>query len=355
MSDNTHQPSPGFEFPTSARDKIDETLRNLGRKEEPIRSVRPDRQHSTGTKPVVPTIVPVEQPQVAAPVKRTLPAAAPAANTIQTPHVQATPMVSADMVSIDLPSRFAYYPFKDLYVKPFRAVHLAKLAKADHDMSMQLIVETVSSVLATPGGDQNIAFRLSMPDLNAVMYWLRMHSFTKQTMRVTSQCGNAAHVQKVNDGELDHETLKIETQVTESDVEIRFLDVIPDPDYFKLVVADDEGKEVVIPLRPETALDSIAFLDHPDFLDPEFQYKIKIISLMAFEVAMPEVEWTVARKVEFFDEFVTTDHILMVNEFAALIDNYGVVESVKTHCGKCGASGSAPLAFDATTFLAPAF
>ena len=40
------------------------------------------------------------------------------------------PVADPEGASLGLPSKFAYYAFKDLYVKPFKARHLAKLSRA---------------------------------------------------------------------------------------------------------------------------------------------------------------------------------------------------------------------------------
>jgi hypothetical protein len=47
--------------------------------------------------------------------------------------------------------------------------------------------------------------------------------------------------------------------------------------------------------------------------------------------------------------------MLLVQRFADLVDSIGVVETVKTKCGKCGALGTGRLFFDAASFLSPTF
>lgn len=339
-------PTPGYEFPNDARERIEQTLRAMSNpQDQVVRSVRPERQ-----KPVIPQEVGhfqqvggIQQ-QVQQVVEGIKPVAQP----------EPTPVSTADYVSIDLPSKFAYYDFKDLYIKPFRNPHLAKLAKADAQSSMQLTAEVVSSVLMTPQGTQNIAFKLSMADLNAVMYWLRMNSFTKKSMSVVSQCGATEHLTKVRLGELDEESLETKTVVHDSNVEIKFLDNMPDPEVFCIRFDEPEG-ERVLRMRPETVVDAIQFLDHSDWMDEEFQYKARCVSYLDFEAFVPDMKWTLDQKVKFFDEMLSPDDTLLINRFAALIDDFGVKETVATKCMRCGASGVAKLSFDARSFLSPDF
>lgn len=351
MSDTPNTtPTPGFEFPLEAADQIEASLRALHKKDEPVRSVRPERQ-----KPVIPQMA---DPVVAQP--SSIPTedwrAVAQAAMVKTPVADPTPMSTEDSISLDLPSKFAYYDFKDLYVKPFKATHLAKLAKADAQNSLQLLVEVVSSVITTPQGTKNIGFDLSVPDLNAVMFWLRMNSFTKQTMTVTSRCENPEHNHQVAEKLLPEESLKITTTIQQTDVEVRFLDNMPDPEVFRIVLNDDRLGTVVIPMRPETMRDAIQMLDHKDFADEEFQYKVKVLSVLDFERAFPNIEWTLAKKLSFYDEgLLSLDDILLAQRFSELLESYGVLETVPTKCGKCGASGTALLSFDAQSFLSPNF
>lgn len=346
---DTPTPSSGFEFPQDARDVIENSLRSLNApKNEPIRSVRPERQK----KMVVPTQM---DDQEEAPMKvatqQSVKAMLP--NMVKATLPEPTPISTADYVSIDLPSNFVYYPFKDLYIKPFRIPHLAKLAKADARSSMQLIAEVVSSVLITPEGHQDIAFKLSIADLNAVMFWLRMNSFTQASMGVITSCDNETHIAAVREGKKPEESLKIHTTITATDVEIVYLENVPDPEHYCIRFPEDGDK--VLHMRPETVTDSIQFLDHPDWTDEEVQYKVKIASVLDFESFMPEIDWTLAQKMEFVDDVLTVEQAMLAIEFSDLVDSFGVVETFKTKCMGCGASGTGRLSFDARSFLSPSF
>jgi hypothetical protein len=288
----------------------------------------------------------------------------PVYNTNMVPNTGTPPTAvgTADYVSLDLPSRFAYYSFKDLYIKPFRIPHLAKMAKIDETSSMQLLAETVSSVLMTPDGHQNIAFHLSMPDLNAVMFWLRLNSFAKKSMKVKSQCQNPKHIVLVEEGvaemvdgvpvikKMAPETLTVETVYTESQMAVNYLDKVPDPEHYHIMI---EGER--LNLRPERVQDAIEFLDAPEWKDEEFQYKTRVAAVLDLENFIPTRKWTLHDKVKFVDDVLSNDDALLALEFNDLTSEYGLVETVPTKCMGCGASGQVRLTIDARTFLTPDF
>jgi hypothetical protein len=252
-------------------------------------------------------------------------------------------MADPEGISIPLPSRFHYYPFKDLYVKPFRVFHLAKLSKANETGSLQTLVEAVSSVLSSStSSSKNLAFELTMSDFNSVLYWLRLNSFSKKQMRVTSVCSNPTHQHRVSTGEMSEASLNITTLYTNSDIKYTELESAPDPEHYKVI-----HKGEVINLRPETIIQTIQFLDSPNWDDEEFGYKARIAAVLDYPGHLSE-------KVKLVDE-MDPDQAHIALEFADLVDSYGVQETVTTKCMECGASGTVKIVVDAPCFLSPEF
>lgn len=341
MTDSPN-PTPGFEFPPNAADQIDARLRTAF-SERPtdapgMQSIRPERQKrpvQTDPESVRPAAMQPQQPQTAQAPR----------NTIANSPPPARPMSEAEAVSIDLPSKFAFYPFKDLYVRPFRVSHLAKIAKASANSSLQMVAEVVSSVLSTPTGDTNIAFQLTMADFTAVLYWLRFNSFTKKTMQVQFTCGGAEHIAKVNAGELSAASLEVSASAVSSMLETKELTYAPDPEHFRIALPNGES----VGMRPETIQDVIEFLDHPQWQDEEFQYLAKIGALLD----IPQM--TLGQRVEFAGAELSTDDTVLVQEFAVLADAYGIDEYVQLRCPECGASQRIKISVDASRFLSPQF
>ena len=344
------EPTPGFEFPSDQRERIDTALRSVVNNGErtPLQSVRPNRK--VGANPVVMPTAPQHQPTPE--VERPQPAAQPRflrSNTVLVPTSPVTPISEPEGISIDLPSRFHYYDFKDLYVKPFRLSHLAKLAAAHATSSMQSVAEVVSSVLSTPQGHQNIAFQLHMADFNAVLYWLRLNSFSKRQMRVRYECTNPAHLHSVEIGEKTKESLQVAALYTNSDLKFVHLDRAPDPEVFKFEL-ENYG---TVTMRPETVLDVIDFMDSPEWEDPEFQFKARIASVL--DMCSPEgVPARLAQKIAVLDD-LPPDVAALATEFADIVDEFGVSEIVQSNCIGCGASAAVRIAVDAQCFLSPEF
>lgn len=260
-----------------------------------------------------------------------------------------TPVQSADAISIDLPSRFHFYSFKDLYVRPLRAPQMAKISKAHETGNLQTQVEAISSLLSTPSGETNLAMHLTMADYTSVLYWLRMSSFPKPTMRVTSVCDNEQHHADVRAGKKTVESLDIQTTVTRSDLRTVYLDTAPDPDYYSICV---DG--ITIPLGPETLADTIDFMNHELWTDEEFQYKSKLASVIKLDQATGK-KWSWDQRIRFVDEYLPMDAIVKINEFQELIENYGMVELVETRCKGCGSKGVTKISCDPLSFLSPQF
>lgn len=311
-----HTPSPGFEFPSDVRDAVDQQLREAVAERQPARSVRRNQQ------------------VLMTPVHDLNPEPQPASHT--------TPMVDPEAISIDLPSKFAYYTFKDLYVKPFRLSHLAKVSKSHETASMQTLAEVVSSVLSTPTGEENIAFKLSMADFTAVLYWLRLNSFTKKQMRIEHECQDPNHVKMVKAGAKSISSLKVTTIYSASDIQTNYL-TPPDHNKYKVFV---EGYGEV-GMRPETVQDVVEFVDDENWTDPEFQYKARVASVLNLPLRLQ-------KKVELLDKLSPDDGLLAL-EFADLMDQYGIEETVQTRCTECGASTAVKVAVDALAFLSPQF
>ncbi len=326
-----HEPSNGFSFPKNMSDTVGDSLRDAtdAALRNALESEAIERVRAARNKPTVRIVNDEPVVQVAPP--------------------PVTPMASAEAVSVDLPSRFHYYKFKDLYARPIRLPQMAKLSKANETGDLQTQVEAISSLLSTPSGETDLALKLTMADYTAVLYWLRMASFTKPQMRVTSTCTNAEHRAKVTAGTLPDTSLRIETVVLKSDMRTAYLDEVPDPAHYSIEV---DG--ITIPFGPETLGDTIQFLAHPDWVDEEFQYKSRIAAVLKLEEATGK-PWTWTQRVQFVEEFMTPDMALKALHFAELMDGYGVVETVQTKCQGCGSVGVTTISIDPLTFLSPQF
>lgn len=255
------------------------------------------------------------------------------------------PMADKDGTSVALPSRFAYYGFKDLYVVPFRNGHLAKLQRANTEGNLQPVVEVVSSVIytSTPGY-QNLAFQLTMPDFFFVLYWLRLNSFTKASFTHKTKCTNPDHVQAVKDGKMAEDTLQIKRIVDKTTLITRELEEIPDPEVFNF------GPDSDLVFNPPRMQDVLEFLDHPFMQDPNTRVEFSYLAQQASHVQSSKEYLSLERRIDMVENF-DLDTVQLLKQFEKAMKSYGVEESIMVTCKGCGASRKSTISLDASAFL----
>lgn len=280
---------------------------------------------------------PMPQP-VAAPVQATAQQAArapiaPQQGTIANPMPGFTNAIAEpEAMSLALPSRFAYYGFKDVYIRPFLARHIAKLQKAHREQSLLPIVEAVSSVMYTTDpnyANRPIAFDLTLPDFYMALYWLRMNSFTKSNYIHTTRCNNPAHLEAVENGEKPEDTLNISQVITKSELKVVELEKVPDPEIYHF---SDSSAMV---FRPPTMRDVIEFAESPELQDNEQREEFTFLAQLATHIQHREFELTLAQRIEIVKN-ATADQVELIQDFEQALGEYGVIDTVKVQCKECG-------------------
>lgn len=261
---------------------------------------------------------------------------------IPVPALSSVRLVSeAEAISIAVPSNFAFYKFKDLYVRPFRGLHLAKLSKAHKERSLTPIIEAVSSVLSTTEGNvPGLGYYLTIPDFYFVLYWLRLNSFTKSTYQHTTVCLDEQHNKDVEEGKKTKESLRIQETVNTSKIQIDTLTEIPNPYLYVLDYPD-------YILRPCTVLDTVEIMEHPKASDDEFQYLAqKACYLTLAEGSTPSLD----QRISIVEEMTTAD-LSTIAAYEKASQAYGVKEQITVRCTGCGAKRATTLTLDAHSFL----
>lgn len=269
------------------------------------------------------------------------PAAAPI-NIPQTVDIQSPgftrPVTEAEAVVLDLPSRYAFYPFKDLYVKPFKGLHLGKMSRAKEERSTLHMVEAVSAVLSNSSGDTNLGFQLTLPDFYFVLYWLRLNSFTKNVFIHESICTSEEHIQKVMDKEMERETLRQAEVIHRSRLTTNMLDSVPNPEAF---VMEYPG----LSLQPCTMQDAIEMTEDPEFVNEEFRFAAQVAVFL--RTGQPS---TVRDRVAIVND-MSPDDIKVVKLFEASVSDYGILEEIQVTCKGCGVSRMDRITLDAHSFF----
>lgn len=373
--DNPTQTQHEFHpFPASAQDEIERRLR------EEVGARHPAPAHGQPRRQAQPQIV---QPAVELP-SEPQPWSGSGAVEVSAPAV--TPISEVYGDSIPLPSQFFWYPFKDLYVRPLRVPHLAKINAANETGNLQPLVEVVSSCLVTPGGHKDVAMNLCAQDWIAVLYHLKFNSFNKRGITLTWDCtadehlkahtfwagmddaGKAAHRNKIktwSDAEKaaagqwvmdEPPPIRNKSVVERTTLRTNFLKTAPDPAHF---MVDLKGKvpsaSAYARMRPETVLDSIQFMDLPNWEnDPELQWLAQQAAFL--EVIKPDgTMYSLSERIEMIRSEqleLTVDEFSRLQEFQEIMGTFGVEEFVQVRCMGCGASTLVRSNVDAATFLA---
>jgi hypothetical protein len=256
-------------------------------------------------------------------------------------------IADGESMSLALPSRFAYYGFKDCYVQPLRARHLAKLQKAHREQSLLPIVEAVSAVMFTTEptyAGRALAFDLSLPDFYMALYWLRMNSFTKSNYVHRTRCTGAEHIAKVDRGEMDADTLQIQQVITKSNLEVIELEKIPDPAIYHF---SDTSAMI---FRPPTMRDVVEFSESPELQDESQREEFTFLAQLATHIQHRDLQLTLAQRVEIIKD-ATADQVELIQDFERALGDFGVIDKVEVQCKHCGHSQKTKLNIAAHSFF----
>lgn len=264
-------------------------------------------------------------------------------------------------ISIDLPSRFKFYSFKDLYIKPMRNFHRAKLAAAYQQQSLRPVAEVIDSLLATSSGQTGLVYLLTVEDFTYLMYWIRLHFFTASPITLRAQCKDEKHLRDVKDGKKTKKSLQIVQVINNLVPEAVFLEEDFEP-HLEQFMPSFDGVENVPEgayVSPATYGDIIELTEDDHFLseeiDPQTGEKVKMPNTayvyLANAAAFLRVPGMSFRdRVMLVGNMDDADYNKLMS-VAKAIPTYGVNEVVKIRCKECGAIRSVKTRLDAHSFF----
>jgi len=261
--------------------------------------------------------------------------------TSQRPISSTIPATEAEikdpsLLSLDLPSSFLFYPFKELRVELIKGRHQAKFARAAETRNLQTLVEAVSATIGTQGVT---AFDLTVPDFYWVLYWHKINSFTKAKFTLTTDCENPEHVKDVVNGVKPKDSLIIQAFVNKSSLKETKLATIPE-------VEDSVELPEDLALKPALMRDVVEYIDHPNQDEPGFQ----LLGQFATMIEVVGQETSFEERLRRIED-LSADQIQMIRDYETAINQYGIEETMTVKCKECGASKVAKLSIDAFSFL----
>lgn len=250
-----------------------------------------------------------------------------------------------EAVSMDMPSNFFYYDFKEVYIRTFKGANFSKLNRAREEESLLHVVEAVSSVISTPSILQGLAFYLTLPDFYAVLYWLRLHSFLKHAFIHQTMCRSKIHHgwveaggRKLEDGstvEVLPDSLKHAETISKAMIVTKKLQ---EPLDLSKYVLDYEGLELV----PAT-MQEILEITMNDNID---RFNARIAA--SFQPVGQRL--SLAERMTLVDK-LSADDIATIQQFERDVSDYGVDEKIKWRCKTCGHLHTDEIQLEAHSFF----
>lgn len=188
---------------------------------------------------------------------------------------------------VSLPSKFIFYPFDDLQMRPFEVRDLSKLSRAQAEDNLTILIDVMDGVI-----DQDIRM-LSVADFYYLMYMIRIWSYPRSpfTLKWRSKYGN-----------------NNEHTINQTNLKIKFPKI--DADQYQAWV--DRGYTI------PTVRDMEIF--QTETLDPEFKWQ--------YERAQYLVGATIKEKVERLNQPDGIALLEDIRDFSQLLD-HGVDETLE--------------------------
>lgn len=246
-------------------------------------------------------------------------------------------LAEAEGIAVELPSRFLFYPFKDLFIHPLRLFHLPKIAQARADQSMLTLLEVVSSVLSTSDPrfrGKALAYELTEFDFYYVLYWLRKANFTNVSFVHTTYCRHEPHLREVEIGKEDQSTLKISEYVNKSKLTLKQLDKNMEVPYV--------GPQQGIKVRPRTMGAIADAEEYPEKArGPDFGFRQSVAQ---------RLELDFLRALDFVD-LLEPHEVETVLDYEETLGDYGIKEHIKVRCKHCNTERETFTSMNAPSFL----
>lgn len=253
-------------------------------------------------------------------------------------------------VRIYLPSRFWFYSFSEITLRPLKGHHQDLMYRAAHEYDDQLVADAITDLL--PEGIRSED--LTVPDFYFIMYWLRLNCYTKTQLVHRGVCNSEKHLMEVRSGAKKTESLVTvvtipKTWLEQTELAEDFLDGFEDSMKFIMEELSPLGYTVT----PPRMYDVIALQNMKKEAGEE-EIKTDTLSFNADRAACLVKEdgskSTLAERIEIVRE-LSVDTLDLLDEWRVRSAMYGVKESVRFKCKECGADVENPVLLSAHAFL----
>ena len=302
-----------------------------------------------------------------------IPDASPGRNiaAIPTGGYLTTSEKNADYFGVDLPSRFAFYPFKNLSVALIRGRQQAKFNRAAQEQSSRYMMEGVTSLL----GDGVSVSNLTSGDFYWLLYWLLLSSYTARFRTTTIVCQDEDHLAKVERKVAYADSVKrIGTDAANAELIGKKVESPEDQELLNAALQDMAGEDTLKstitydrPTIKEMQLDQKALqaLDLSslqgielgaylvrDMLDWEDNYEANATAedYFTYDLAVYLKNGTLEERAEVVRD-MSTIQINALTAYREVAGAHGVQASLKCICKECGAENEVNISISAHDFL----
>ena len=272
------------------------------------------------------------------------------------PQQQVQQQIDAEYVSVDLPSSYVFYDFKDLKAKTFKRLHLRKLLQAQTNKDPRAMAEVLNSVIVCEKGYTDLVYRLTPDDYTYLMYWQRTHSLPNMPYTQICLCQDPEHNRKVEEGLLKPETLKNQQTISKLNLDVTKLD----PNYKldlleympKSILAKYPNAKLRVPLNG----DWIAMLDLNQQQEIDDEEDSLLWFMTGTSACLLDIVDASGNQIPYKDKFDLVDNLSleeadMLDRATTKLPRYGVQQIINVKCVECGAVSQTRLVLNAHSFL----
>lgn len=252
---------------------------------------------------------------------------------------------SVEGIAFDLPSGFAPYHFKKIYLARLRGAHMSKLTAAINTGVDRMFAEVLDTVMYTDidppimkdGRPMSWASQLIPADYYFCLYMLHKLSFPKTKYRFSHVCMSKQHIDMIQKKILPPESIHTQSVIDLDILEYTTIDW-PDLNNFQL----EYPNAYVAPYR----MCDIFEAKEQGLVDENGEYLPEVEIALGFRCGGA----TLTERVEMARDMSPEDWMTVL-EYDSAVNKGGLNEKVKVICKGCGAETEENLDISAHNFL----
>lgn len=265
------------------------------------------------------------------------PSPTPAAQRMDSPK-------NPQMESVDLPSLFAFYPFKKLFIRKFNVDDLLKIYDARAKRRFRHLVEAVSGTL-----HQVSAFDLTLEDFWYLLYWHRLNSYRKSPYKIDWLCSAPGHVKDVEDKKKEPKTLQNDIILSRSSIEVIDLEVERATLIVNAIKAEYDIS--VTPTMMHSYVEMMEAVEEEEKKPDDDKMAESEMMLYRYAMFMSQEHGaSLKERAEALHKLQDPEFFVDMEDFIEVL-TYGVKEKFKVTCKECGAKTEVENSIDALSFL----